>query len=87
MSNNNFFPPNLPNNKTQAEQRLLSLKKRLVRDPELHQKYSAFMEDLLDKRYEEYLKIKKTNLVGICRTIPLSTLTSQVKLEWYLTVL
>ena len=45
------FPPNLPNNKTQAEQRLLSLKKRLVRNPELHQKYSAFMEDLVEKGY------------------------------------
>lgn len=45
------FPPNLPNNKMQAEQRLLSLKKRLVRDPELHQKNSAFMEDLLEKGY------------------------------------
>ena len=41
----------LPNNKTQAEQRLLSLTKRLVRYPELHQKYSAFMEDLLEKGY------------------------------------
>ena len=45
------FPPNLPNNNMKAEQRLLSLKKRLVRDPELHQKYSAFMEDLLEKGY------------------------------------
>ena len=45
------FPPNLPNNKMQAEQRLLSLKKRLARDPELHQKYSAFMEDLLERGY------------------------------------
>ena len=45
------FLPNLPNNKMQAEQRLLSLKKRLVRDPELHQKYSAFMEDLLERGY------------------------------------
>ena len=46
-----IFPPNLPNNKTQAKQRLLWLNKRLVRDPELHQKYSAFMEDLLKKGY------------------------------------
>ena len=30
---------------------MLSLKKRLVRDPELHQKYSAFMEDMLEKGY------------------------------------
>ena len=43
------FPPDLPNNKIVAERRLGLLKKRLVKDPELHQKYSVFMDDLFDQ--------------------------------------
>ena len=39
------FPPDLPNNKIVAKRRLGLLKKRLVKDPELHQKYSVFMDD------------------------------------------
>ena len=45
----------------QAKQKLLSLKKRLLSDPELHQRYDLLEKDML----EEYLTIKKTNLVGI----------------------
>ena len=43
------FPPDLPNNKIVAERCFGLLKKRLVKDPELHQKYSVFMDDLLDQ--------------------------------------
>ena len=43
------FPPYLPNNKAVAEHRLSLLKKRLKRDPELHQKYALFMDDLFEK--------------------------------------
>ena len=43
------FPPDLPNNKIVAEHRLGLLKKRLLKDPQLHRKYSLFMDDLFDK--------------------------------------
>ena len=45
------FPPDLHNNKKVAERRLELLKKRLVKDPELHQKYAVFMVDLFDQGY------------------------------------
>lgn len=39
------YPPDLPNNKNAALQRLELLKKRLTRDDGLHQKYTTFMEE------------------------------------------
>ena len=47
------FPPDLPNNKIVAKHNLGLLKKRLLKDPELHRKYSLFMEDLFDKRHAQ----------------------------------
>ena len=44
-------PPDLPNNKPLAEHRLNLLRKKLLKDPELYSRYSAFMTDLLDKGY------------------------------------
>ena len=43
-----FFLPYVPN-KADAEHCLSLLKKRLNRDPELHQKYALFMDDLFEK--------------------------------------
>ena len=43
--------PDLPNNRQMAELRLEHLKKRLVREPILQSKYTAFMQDLLDKGF------------------------------------
>ena len=42
------FPPYLRNNKAVAQHRLSLLKKRLKRDPELHQKYALFVDDLFE---------------------------------------
>ncbi|XP_078361599.1 uncharacterized protein LOC144645962 [Oculina patagonica] len=42
-------PPCLPNNKLLAEHRLRLLRRRLSRDQDLFQKYSAFIDNLLDK--------------------------------------
>ena len=39
----------LPNNKIVAEHRLVLLKKRLIRDSELHRKCASFMDDLFEK--------------------------------------
>jgi hypothetical protein len=46
-------PPELPNNICMAERRLQHLKQRLQRDPELHRRYSAGMQDLLQKNFAE----------------------------------
>ena len=40
-------PPNLPNNRPLVEHRLKLLRRRLLKDQELHSKYSAFIDDLL----------------------------------------
>lgn len=48
--NNNI---NLPNNKGTAQQRLLYLKKKLLKDPELHKKYSNEMDNLFNKQFAE----------------------------------
>ncbi|KAL9986299.1 hypothetical protein ACROYT_G000428 [Oculina patagonica] len=47
------FPSDLPNNKIVAEHRLGLLKKRLVKDPELHLKYTSFMEDLFERGHAQ----------------------------------
>ena len=46
-----LYPPRLQNNRTLAERRLLQLKRRLLREPLVHQKYKGFMDDLLAKDY------------------------------------
>ncbi|XP_071834278.1 uncharacterized protein [Apostichopus japonicus] len=45
------YPPSLPNNRTMVESRLGSLRKRLLKDEDLHQRYKAVMEDYLRKGY------------------------------------
>ena len=48
--------PSLPNNRTMAEKRLGYLKKRLERDPGLHSKYKATMEDYIAKRHAKIVQ-------------------------------
>ena len=43
------YPPCLPNNRPVAEHRLKLLKKKLTRNPDLCDKYSNFICDLVDK--------------------------------------
>ena len=45
------FPPCLSNNRPLAEHRLNLLKKRLLKDSDIHSKYSEFMDNLLTKGY------------------------------------
>ena len=45
------FPPCLPNNRPLAEHRLNLLKKRLLKNSDLHSKYSEFRDNLLTKGY------------------------------------
>ena len=46
-----LHPPGLPNNRQLAEHRLRLLRGRHAKDPGLYSRYSAFMSDLLVKRY------------------------------------
>ena len=48
----------LPDNRSLIEHRLQLLKRRLLKDPELHAKYSSFMTDLLDREYAEQVPEK-----------------------------
>ena len=45
--------PKLSDNRSMAMHRLNCLKKRLSKDPDKHQKYTRFMEDLMTKGYAE----------------------------------
>ena len=47
------FLPDLPNNKIVTERCLGLLKKRLLKDPELHRNHSLFMDDLFDKGHAQ----------------------------------
>ncbi|XP_043244279.1 uncharacterized protein LOC122392955 [Amphibalanus amphitrite] len=42
-----------PNNRIMAEQRLASLRRRLLSQPRLKEEYQAYMQDMLDKGYAE----------------------------------
>lgn len=53
------FPPDLPNNRIAAERRLDSLKTKLTKNPQLHEKYSAFMTDLEQKGYSQKVPDEK----------------------------
>ena len=46
-----YSPSCLLNNRVLAEHRLKLLRRRLAKDPDLFQKYSAFIDNLLDKDY------------------------------------
>lgn len=46
-----YSPLCLPNNRVLAEHRLKLLRRRLAKDPVLFQKYSAFIDNLLDRAY------------------------------------
>ena len=60
----------LQNNRTLAEQRLNSLKRRLQREPIVHEKYTAFMNDLLDKDYARKVNDKDQDSSKILWYLP-----------------
>ena len=57
-------PPSLPENRVMVEQRLESLRRRLIRDSNLHKAYKGFMDDLFDKGYAEKVEAEYVNKVG-----------------------
>ena len=64
------YPPNLPHNRIQAQQRLQLLKKRLLKNLSLCNKYKEFMDDLFTKTYAS--KVTADQVIG-----PLGT-------HWYI---
>ena len=55
-------PPELPDNRLMAEHRLLLLGKRLQKNPELSERYTASVHELLEKGYAE--PVTQDNLKG-----------------------
>lgn len=45
--------PELPENRSMAERRLFTLRRRLMRDPQLHEQYTEEMKQLVNKDYAE----------------------------------
>lgn len=58
-----YLPP-LSNNRVQAEQRLSSLKKRLLRDPLPLQQYKQFMDDLLTNDHARKVRSEDIGPLG-----------------------
>ncbi len=54
------YPPNLPNNRTQAERGLELVKKRLSKNPDLLKRYREFMDDLLKKDHASMVRSEET---------------------------
>jgi hypothetical protein len=64
------YPPQLQNNQSLAEQRLNSLKRRLQREPIVHEKYTAFMNDRLNKDYARKLNYEDQDSSKILWYLP-----------------
>jgi hypothetical protein len=60
------FPPCLLNNRPLAEHRLNLLKKRILKNSDLHSKYSEFMDNLLTKGYARSPIVQLTHLSSLC---------------------
>lgn len=43
----------MPNNHQQAQQRVLSLKRKLERNAQYHEEYTVFLENVIEKGYAE----------------------------------
>ena len=81
----------MPNNRQIAEQRLKYLKRRLARDPDLKQKYTNVINDLLDKGYaraipDQQLSCNDENIMYLPHHNVVNAKKTE-KCEWYLTVL
>ena len=59
-----YSPSSLPNNRVLAEHRLKLLRSRLAKDPDLFQKYSSFIDNLLDKDYARKVPDHQVNESG-----------------------
>ena len=59
-----YSPSSLPNNRVLAEHRLKLLRRRLAKDPDLFQKYSSFIDNLLDKDYARKVPDHQVNESG-----------------------
>ena len=64
------YLPQLQNNRSLAEQCLNSLKKRLQREPVVHEKFTAFMNDLLMKDYARKVGVEDQDSSEILWYLP-----------------
>ncbi|KAK6175033.1 hypothetical protein SNE40_013574 [Patella caerulea] len=65
------YPPNMPNNENLAQHRLQLLKKRFLKDEYLFQKYSKFIDGLLEDKYAEEIPNDEIDRCdGILWTLP-----------------
>ena len=80
-----YSPICLPNNRILTVHRLELLRRRLVKDPVLFQKYSAFVDNLLDKAYAG--KVPDNRLARSGEATTQSFIQRNLgKLEWCSTV-
>ncbi|XP_028411636.1 uncharacterized protein LOC114534738 [Dendronephthya gigantea] len=63
-------PPQLKNNRPVAERRLSLLKKRLQREPEVHEKYKGFMNDLIKNDYASKVENREVDQSSIRWYLP-----------------
>ena len=59
-----YSPSSLPNNRVLAEHRLKLLRRGHAKDPDLFQKYSSFIDNLLDKVYARKVPHHQVNKSG-----------------------
>ena len=59
-----MYPPRLENNKSLAENRLRTLRKRLQREPVVLEKYKEFMNDLISKDYARKVGSQEPGPIG-----------------------
>eukprot|EP00794_Sanderia_malayensis_P013184 gene13184-14532_t len=74
------YPPHLPNNKSLAEHRLSLLRKRLKKDPIVHEKYEEFVGKMLRKDYARRVPDNaSTSPQRVIESIPESERSENVK--------
>ena len=61
-----LYPPQLPDNRSLADKRLQSLGRRLTKDPELHSRYKAGINDLLERGYAERVPCTDKDVSARC---------------------
>ena len=71
----------MPNNRKQAMQRLIYLKRRFKKDPAFFEDYKHFMSNLLVKGYAKGWMIHQLERRGISRIMVCTTLVNQEKSE------
>jgi len=74
--------PCLPNNRAMAEHRLKLLRRRLLKDPYLRLKYSAFLDSLFDNRHAQMVpKTPLEHTAGVAWYLPHGPVVNPSRLD------